>query len=325
MSGITRRNILAGTAGAIALPGLAHAQAAQQMAIATGTTGGVNYPLGGALANYLSRGIQGMSATVEVTGGSVANMQLLGANRVGMAITQVDAAVDAVRGNDRFRGRPVPAKAIAVLYTNRMQVVTVASTGIRSMADLKGKRVSTGAPGSATEVMAFRLIEGAGLDREKDFRARERLSPAESTNAIKDGKLDAYFFVSGVPTSAITDLGATPGVQIVLIDHDEFIPRIVEKHGPVYFAEVIPPNTYPGQTTPNRQMSVGNIVAVRDDMPAALVTQILQIMWGNREDWARVHSAARDFKLEGQKSAAAGIPWHPAAEAFWKGQGANLG
>jgi TRAP transporter TAXI family solute receptor len=325
MSGITRRNILAGTAGAIALPGLAHAQAAQQMAIATGTTGGVYYPLGGALANYLSRGIQGMSATVEVTGGSVANMQLLGANRVGMAITQVDAAVDAVRGNDRFRGRPVPAKAIAVLYTNRMQVVTVASTGIRSMADLKGKRVSTGAPGSATEVMAFRLIEGAGLDREKDFRARERLSPAESTNAIKDGKLDAYFFVSGVPTSAITDLGATPGVQIVLIDHDEFIPRIVEKHGPVYFAEVIPPNTYPGQTTPNRQMSVGNIVAVRDDMPAALVTQILQIMWGNREDWARVHSAARDFKLEGQKSAAAGIPWHPAAEAFWKGQGANLG
>jgi TRAP transporter TAXI family solute receptor len=325
MSGITRRNILAGTAGAIALPGLAHAQAAQQMAIATGTTGGVYYPLGGALANYLSRGIQGMSATVEVTGGSVANMQLLGANRVGMAITQVDAAVDAVRGNDRFRGRPVPAKAIAVLYTNRMQVVTVASTGIRSMADLKGKRVSTGAPGSATEVMAFRLIEGAGLDREKDFRARERLSPAESTNAIKDGKLDAYFFVSGVPTSAITDLGATPGVQIVLIDHDEFIPRIVEKHGPVYFAEVIPANTYPGQTTPNRQMSVGNIVAVRDDMPAALVTQILQIMWGNREDWARVHSAARDFKLEGQKSAAAGIPWHPAAEAFWKGQGANLG
>ena len=325
MSGITRRNILAGTAGAIALPGLPHAQAAQQMAIATGTTGGVYYPLGGALANYLSRGIQGMSATVEVTGGSVANMQLLGANRVGMAITQVDAAVDAVRGNDRFRGRPVPAKAIAVLYTNRMQVVTVASTGIRSMADLKGKRVSTGAPGSATEVMAFRLIEGAGLDREKDFRARERLSPAESTNAIKDGKLDAYFFVSGVPTSAITDLGATPGVQIVLIDHDEFIPRIVEKHGPVYFAEVIPANTYPGQTTPNRQMSVGNIVAVRDDMPAALVTQILQIMWGNREDWARVHSAARDFKLEGQKSAAAGIPWHPAAEAFWKGQGANLG
>lgn len=324
MSGFTRRHVLAGAAGALALPGLAQAQAAQQMAIATGTTGGVYYPLGGALANYLSRDIPGMSATVEVTGGSVANLQLLGANRVGMAITQVDAAVDAVRGNDRFRGRPVPARAIAVLYTNRMQVVTVASTGIRSMQDLKGKRVSTGAPGSATEVMAFRLIEGAGLDRDKDFRARERLSPAESTNAIKDGKLDAYFFVSGVPTSAITDLAATPGVQIVLIDHDQYIPRIVEKYGPVYFPEVIPANTYPGQTTPNRQMSVANVVAVREDMAAPLVTRILEVMWAHREDWARVHSAARDFKLEGQKSAAAGIPWHPAAEAFWKAQGATL-
>ena len=324
MSRIGRRTLIAAGAGALALPGLARAQAQQQLAIATGTTGGVYYPLGGALANYLSRGIPGMSATVEVTGGSVANMQLLGANRVGMVITQVDAAVDAVAGRERFQGRPVSARAIAVLYTNRMQVVTVASTGIRSMADLKGKRVSTGAPGSATEVMAFRLIEAAGLDRERDFRARERLSPAESTNAIKDGKLDAYFFVSGVPTSAITDLGATPGVQLVLIDHDEFVPRISERYGPIYFPEVIPAGTYPGQTTPNRQMSVGNIVAVRDNMPAPLVTQILQIMWGNREDWARVHSAARDFKVEGQKTAAAGIPWHPAAEAFWRTAGATL-
>lgn len=324
MSGTTRRALITAATGALALPGLAHAQAAQQLAIATGTTGGVYYPLGGALANYLSRGIPGMSATVEVTGGSVANLQLLGANRVGMVLTQVDAAVDAIRGNDRFRGRPVPVRALSVIYTNRMQVVTVASTGIRSMADLKGKRVSTGAPGSATEVMAFRLIEAAGIDREKDFRSRERLSPAESTNAIKDGKLDAYFFVSGVPTSAITDLGATPGVQLVMVDHDEFVPRIVAQHGPVYFPEVIPANTYPGQTTPNRQMSVANIIAVREDMPAALATQILQVMWSNREDWARVHSAARDFTLEGQKSAAAGVPWHPAAETFWKATGATL-
>jgi TRAP transporter TAXI family solute receptor len=320
---ISRRALAAGAA-ALAMPGLARAQTATQMAIATGTTGGVYYPLGGALANYLSRGIPGMSATVEVTGGSVANMQLLGAGRVGMVIAQVDAAVDAVRGIGRFQGRPVPGRAIAVLYTNRMQVVTVASTGIRTMQDLKGKRISTGAPGSATEVMALRLIEGAGLDAEKDFRSRERLSPAESTNAIKDGKLDAYFFVSGFPTSAITDLGATPGVQLVLIDHDEFVPKIVEKHGPVYFPEVIPAGSYPGQTTPNRQMSVGNIVGVREDMPAELVTQIIEIMWGNREDWAQVHSAARDFKLEGQKTAAAGIPWHPAAEAFWRKQGATL-
>jgi TRAP transporter TAXI family solute receptor len=323
MSRITRRAAL-GAAAALALPALARAQAPQQLAIATGTTGGVYYPLGGGLANLLSRHVPGLSATVEVTGGSVANNQLLGAGRVGLIFSQVDASVDALRGLDRFRGRPVAVRAIAVLYTNRMQVVTTAAAGIRTMADLRGKRVSTGAPGSATEVMAFRLIEGVGLDRERDFRARERLSPAESTSAIKDGKLDAYFFVSGVPTSAITDLGASPGVQLVLVDHDEFVPRIVEKHGPVYFPEVIPAGTYPGQTTPNRQMSVGNILAVLDTMPAAEVTRILEIAWGRREELAQVHAEARNFTLDKQKTAAAGVPWHPAAEAFWKAQGASL-
>jgi len=322
-STISRRIALAAAAAGLALPRLAAAQGVQ-MSIATGTTGGVYYPLGGALANYLSRGIPGMSATAEVTGGSTANFQLLGAGRVGLLFGQVDAAVDAVRGAGPFRGRVVPARAIAVLYTNRMQVVTTTATGIRSMQDLKGKRISTGAPGSATELFAFRCIAAAGLDRERDFRARERLSPAESTNAIRDGKLDAYFFVSGVPTSAITDLAATPGTTIHLVDHAELHQRIVAENGPVYFPEEIPANTYPGQTTPNRQLSVANILAVRDDMAAEMVTNILRITWTNREDWARVHPEARNFTLAGQKTAAAGIPWHPAAEAFWRAAGASL-
>ncbi|MBE9604503.1 TAXI family TRAP transporter solute-binding subunit [Acetobacteraceae bacterium H6797] len=327
MRPITRRAGLAFGALGMAAPFVARRPAwaqSQQLAIATGTTGGVYYPLGGGLANLLSRNIQGLSATVEVTGGSVANLQLLGANRVGLAFSQVDAAVDAIRGEDKFKGRPVPARAIAVLYTNRMQVVTTASTGITSIAGLKGKRISTGAPGSATEVMAFRLIEAAGLDKDKDFRARERLSPAESTNAIKDGKLDAYMFVSGVPTSAITDLGASPGVQLVLIDHADLIGRIVEKYGPVYFPEDIPAGTYPGQKVANHQMSVANVLAVREDMPAELVTKLLTVAWDGREDLARTHAEGRNFKLEGQKTAAAGIPWHPAAEAFWKSKGATL-
>ena len=323
MNGFNRRSLLAAGAAALAMPRLAGAQASQ-LAIATGTTGGVYYPLGGGLANILSRTIPGMSATVEVTGGSVANNQLLGAGRVGLVFTQVDASVDAVRGEDRFRGRPVKVRALAVLYTNRMQVVTTAATGIKSLPDMKGKRISTGAPGSATEVMAFRLIEAAGLDRDKDFRARERLSPAESTNAIKDGKLDAYFFVSGVPTSAVTDLAASPGITARLVDHAEYVPKIVEKYGPVYFPEVIPAGTYPGQTTDNHQMSVANILAVLDTMPDALVTKILESTWAGRAELAQVHAEGRGFTLERQKTAAAGVPWHPAAEAFWKAQGATL-
>jgi hypothetical protein len=326
MPGPTRRAAFAmgAAAAALAAPRLSRAQQSTQLAIATGTTGGVYYPLGGAIANVLSRSIPGLSATVEVTGGSVANNQLLGAGRVGLIFSQVDACVDAVRGVERFRGRPVNVRALAVIYTNRMQAVTTAASGIASLADMKGKRVSTGAPGSATEVMAFRLIEAAGLDRDKDFRARERLSPAESTNAIKDGKLDAYFFVSGVPTSAVTDLGASPGVQLRLVDHAEFVPQIVEKHGPVYFPEVIPAGTYPGQTTDNKQMSVANILGVLDTMPAEQATRLLEAIWRAREDLVQVHAEARGFTLERQKSSAAGVPWHPAAEAFWKAQGAQL-
>lgn len=312
----------------LALPALLSGRTAfgqsTQLAIATGTTGGVYYPLGGGLANILSRTIPGMSATVETTGGSVANNQLLGAGRVGMIFSQVDTCVDALKGEDRFRGRPVKVRALAVIYTNRMQVVTTAASGITSLETMKGKRVATGAPGSATEVMAFRLLEAAGVDKDKDFRARERLSPAEGTNAIKDGKLDAYFFVSGVPTSAVTDLGASPGMQLRMIDHAQYIPKIVEKYGPVYFPEVIPANTYPGQTTDNHQMSVANILGVLDTMPDALATQILEATWNGRAELAQVHAEGRGFTLERQKSSAAGVPWHPAAEAFWKGKGAQL-
>lgn len=326
MTQLSRRGAIGAAIGLPALlgSGAASAQAAQQIAIATGTTGGVYYPLGGALANYLTRAIPGVSATAEVTAGSTANLQLLGAGRVQIVLTQVDAAVDSVRGAGPFRGRVVPTRAIGVLYTNRMQVVTTADRNIRSMADLKGKRISTGAPASATELFALRLIAAAGLNIATDFRGRERLSPAESTNAIRDGKIDAYFFVSGVPTSAVTDLAATPGTTLVMVDHAQYLEPIVREHGPVYFAESIPAGTYPGQTTENKQLSVANILAVREDANPQLVQQILTTLWANREDWARVHSAARDFTLAQQKTAAAGVPWHPAAEAFWRAAGATL-
>jgi len=320
-----RAALLAAPALALSIPGLAHAQAAQQLVIATGTTGGVYFPLGGALASYLTRGIPGMSATAEVTAGSTANFQLLGVNRAQLVFGQVDAAVDSIRGAGQFRGRQVPTRAIAVLYTNRMQVVTVADRGIRSMADLRGKRISTGAPQSATELFALRLIAAAGLDLSRDFRGRERLSPAESTNAIRDNKIDAYFFVSGVPTSAITDLAATPGTQLVLVDHDQYLDTIVREHGPVYFAETIPGGTYPGQPAPNRQLSVANILGMREDAPPELVRQVLTVIWQNREDWARVHAEARSFNLDAQRTSAAGVPWHPVAETFWRSLGANLG
>src|SRR5881628_2501355 len=231
-------------AAGFAFAGVAHAQQ-KTMSIGTGGTGGVYYPLGGAVANVLSKSLPNVQATAEVTGGSVDNLKLIGAGKSELGFTMADAALDALNGEDKFKSGKLPLQALLVVYPNRMHVVTVEGTGINSMADLKGKRVSTGSPGSATEVMAFRVIEAAGLDKDKDMK-RERLGVAESTNAIKDGKIDAYFWVGGLPTAAITDLASTPGVKIKLIDHADLVPAMNRKYGELYVQDVIPKAVYRG-------------------------------------------------------------------------------
>src|SRR2546423_4774037 len=190
--------------GAAMLAGGALAQQ-QAISIATGGTGGVYYPLGGGLANVLSKAIPGLQATAEVTGGSVDNLKLIGSGQSEVAFVMADAALDALKGEDKFRGAKVAVRTLMVLYPNRMHVVTVEGMGIEKMSDLKGKRVSTGSPGSATEVMAFRVIEAAGLDKDRDMR-RERLGRAESVNAIKDRKIDAFLWVRRLPDGAATRL-----------------------------------------------------------------------------------------------------------------------
>src|ERR1700710_2611710 len=133
----------------------ASAQEKIQLSIATGGTGGVYYLLGGGMANVLSKYVPGVSATAEVTGGSVDNLKLIGTGKPYIAFAMADASQDAYRGEDKFKGEKVPLRTLMVLYPNRMHVVSVEGTGVNSMKDMKGKRVSTGAPGSATEVMAF--------------------------------------------------------------------------------------------------------------------------------------------------------------------------
>src|SRR6476469_3749150 len=228
--------------GAALLTCTAHAQ---NISIATGGTGGVYYPLGGGMAAVLSKYVSGLQATAEVTGGSVANLQLIGTGKPYLGMTMADATLDAYKGEDKFKGKPVPVRTLMILYPNRMHVVTIDGTGITKMADLKGKRVSTGSGGSATEVMAFRVIEAAGLDKDKDMR-RERLGVAESASALKDRKIDAFFWVGGLPTAAVTDLASTPGIRIRLIDHADLVPAMNRKYGDLYVKGVIPAGTYLG-------------------------------------------------------------------------------
>src|SRR5215831_3277715 len=311
---MTRATISATAAIAFAASLIASAALAQQktIAIGTGGTGGVYYPLGGGLANVLSKYLPGYQATAEVTGGSVDNLKLIGSGQSEIGFSMADAALDAFKGQDKFRGNKVALRTLAVLYPNRMHVVTVEGTGIEKLSDLKGKRVSTGSPGSATEVMAFRVIEAAGLDKDKDIR-RERLGAAESVNAIKDRKIDAFFWVGGLPTAAVTDLGATPGVKIKLIDHADAVAKMNAKHGALYVRDVIPPKTYPGQDTENKISTVWNIMVSSDKMTDDLAYAIVKIMFDKKADLVAVHKEADNIDYKFQLTGNSPIPWHPGA------------
>jgi uncharacterized protein len=310
---------LAAFATCVALAGAALAQQ-QAIAIATGGTGGVYYPLGGALANVLSKYLPGVQATAEVTGGSVDNLKLINSGQSEVAFSMADAALDAAQGQDKFKGTKVPVRTLMVLYPNKMHVVTVEGTGIEKMGDLKGKRVSTGSPGSATEVMAFRVIEAAGLDKDKDMR-RERLSVAESVNALKDRKIDAFFWVGGIPTAAVTDLGATPGMKIKLIDHADLVDKMNAKYGKLYSTGTIKAGSYPGQDKENAQADVWNILVANEKMTDDLAYKIVKLIFEKKPELVAVHREAENFVLDTQKKENTPIPFHPGAVKYFKEQG----
>ena len=296
---------------------------AQNLSIATGGTGGVYYPLGGGIAAALSKHVPGMQATAEVTGGSVDNLKLIGSGKPYIALTMVDATLDAYKGEDKFKGNKVPVRTLMILYPNRMHVVSIEGRGVSKMSDLKGKRVSTGSPGSATEVMAFRVIEAAGLDKDSDMK-RERLGVAESVNAVKDGKIDAFFWVGGLPTAAVTDLANTPGTKIKMIDHAEVVPAMNKKYGDLYVQDTIGKDVYKGMDADNKQATVMNILVAHQNMDDKTAYNIVKTIFEKKDDLVAVHKEAVNFKLENQKKDATPVPWHPGAVKYFNEKGAKM-
>jgi len=308
---------------AAVLAGAAQAQDKVTILITTGPTGGVYYPLGGAIASALTKYLPGYSANVASTAGSVANLQLMTQKKSELALSMADAALDGYKAQGKFSGAEVPVRALMVAYPNRMHVVTVEGKGINSFADLKGKRVSTGAPNSATELMTERLLEAYGMDWNKDLR-RERLTPEKSADAIKDGKLDAFFFVVGIPTSSVTDLAATPGTKLKLIDHADAVEKMTAKHGPLYVRDVIPAKSYPGQDQVNHVATVWNLLVAHRDMPDQVAYNILKTIFDKKDELILVHKEAASFDIKTQSKAAATIPYHPGAIKYFAEKGVKL-
>jgi TRAP transporter TAXI family solute receptor len=299
----------------------AWAQKAVRLSIATGGTGGVYYPLGGGMANILSKYIAYVEATAEVTTASVDNCLLVGAGKADLALIMADVGWDAYQGKGKFKGK-VSLRTAAVLYPNNMHIVTLEGKGIEKVSDLKGKRVSTGAPGSGTEVKALRVLEAYGLDPDKDM-TRDKLGASESAGALKDRKIDAYFWDGGLPTASVTDLGATPGIKMKLIGHEDAIPKMRGKYGPLYVKGIIPAKTYPGQDTDVPIAVVWNLLVCNEKMKGDVAYDIVKTLFDHKPELVTVHREARFLSLEPQVGGSP-IPLHPGAIRYFTEKGIKV-
>ena len=316
-----RRDWLAAVA-ALCLGGPALAQAGSRLSITTGGPGGVYLPLGEGMASLLSKYLPGWSVTAQVTHGSVENLQRIGAGKAELGFTMVDAAWQAAMGTDQFRNKPVEARTLLVLYPNRMQIVTMEGTGVRSLRDLRGKRVATGVAGSGVEVMALRVLEAAGIDPPTGLK-QSRLDLADAAAALKDHRIDAFFWVGGVPTPAIAHLARTPGGRLRLIGHAEVIDALNRKYGPLYVKGIIAPGTYAGVDKPVENIDVWNLLVSDANLPDQLAYDIVKTLLENKPELEAMHKEAQNIDLRYQRIGSP-IPYHPGARRYLEERGVRF-
>ncbi|HEY3043085.1 MAG TPA: TAXI family TRAP transporter solute-binding subunit [Vicinamibacterales bacterium] len=268
-----------------------------RLSIATGGTGGVFYPYGGGIAKVITEHIPNVEATAEVTAASVDNLKFLRDHKADLAFSTGDTLADAVNGTDAFAGAKLPLRALAVLYVNYTQVVTLASLPIKTLADLKGKVVSTGSPGSGGELTAFRILEAVGINPATDIQ-KQSLGVAQATDALKDGKIDAFFWSGGLPTAALLDLAHTPGMTMRLLANDDVLPALQRSYGAsIYFLRNVPKAVYPGLERDVPVVSVTIVLAVHESMPEQLAYDITRTLFEQQSELAVIHPEAKNLSL----------------------------
>ena len=292
----------------------------RRLSIATGGTGGVFYPYGGGVAKVLSANLPGVEATAEVTAASVDNLKFLKQGTSDIAFTMADMAQDGLSGADSFKDfGPVPVRALAVLYPSYTHLVVRGDSGITSVAGLKGKVVSLGPAGAGSAVLGARILVAAGLDPARDIRANN-LSVAQAVDAMKDGKVDAFFWNGGVPTSAVLDLMHSPGTTARILPLDDMLPALHKAHGDtVYFRASIPKAIYdlPADVP---VVAVSNLLVVSETMPEALAHDITKVLFEEQATLASIHPQARELALESATKGAT-VPFHPGAIRFYRERG----
>ena len=290
-----------------------------RLSIATGGTGGVFYPLGGGIAKIIGESVPHVEATAEVTAASVDNLKFLRSRRADLAFTTADTLAEGVNGAGAFNGAKIPIRTLAGFYKNYTHVVTLASSPIKTMTDLKGKVVGTGSPGSGAEVTAFRVLEAYGIDPERGIR-RQGLGGTESADALKDGKIDAFFWSGGIPTAAILDLAHTSGITIRMLPNDGALQPLQNKYGKgLYVQGNVPKATYPGLEGDVGVVSIPNLLVVHADMDENLVYEITKALFARRTELIAVHPEAANLSLESAVKESP-APFHPGAIRYYKEQ-----
>ena len=298
----------------------APAAAQEQLSIATGGTGGVYYPMGGGLAEIINNYVDGYSATAEVTGASVENMGLIATGDADFAIALADTVYQAYTGTGRFEGQGIPAtRAIGSLYANMVQIVTLADSGIATLDDLKGKRVSVGAPGSGTEVNATTILNANGIT-DADFTP-ERLNFNETADALKNGDIDAGFWSVGAPTSSILNLATTDSIKVIALSAEQVAKaRAAEA---VMAPLSLPGGIYAGVPDAVSTIGIPNVLVVSADMDDDTVYAVTKAMFENIADLRAVHPAANETTVE-FTMAATPVPLHPGAIRYYEEIGATI-
>ncbi|SDH48816.1 TAXI family TRAP transporter solute-binding subunit [Roseospirillum parvum] len=296
------------------------ALAEQQLSVATGGTGGVYYPYGGGLAELITKYVDDASAVAEVTGASVENMGLVSRRDSDLALALADTVYAGVMGIGRFEDRKLDnVVALGSVYPNAVQIVTLKDSGITSLADLKGKRVSVGAPGSGTEVSAKTLLEANGISYD-DFEP-QRLNFNETADALRDGDIDAGFWSVGPPTSSIINLATTRDIALVAISDDEIAKA--KQAEPVFAAYTLKAGIYEGVANPVNTISTPNVLIANAEMDEELAYRITKVLFEHIAELRAIHPAANDTTIEFSLGATP-VPLHPGAIRFYEEAGATV-
>ncbi len=293
------------------------AQAEQFVTVLTGGTSGVYYPLGVALSGIYGKAIPGAKVTVQATKASVENLNLLQTGRGEIAFSLGDSLSGAWKGDEEagFKTKLTKLRTVAAIYPNYIQIVASKDSGVKTLADLKGKRVSVGAPKSGTELNARAIFAAAGLGY-KDFSKTEYLPFAESVDLIKNRQLDATLISAGLGVAAIKDLATSQEITIVSIPAD-----VIQKVGdPAYIAETIPANSYTGQGEAVPTAAVRNLLVTHSDVSDDAVYAMTKAMFENLDAMSAAHAAAKQIKLDAT-AIQSPVPLHPGAEKFYKEKG----